>query len=120
MPKKTERIFKKVSNIKEYLEVLKSHGEKVLFRYPVKNQYESVTYADFYAQVMDIAAGFSSLGLAGKRIAVIGPTAPEWIASYLAVLASGGVIIPLDKELDESAIAGFLETAEAEAQTDEE
>ena len=115
MGRKTERVFTKVSNIKEYMEVLKSHGDKVLFRYPVGNQYESMSYAQFYNQVMDTAAGFAALGLAGKRIAVIGPTAPEWVSSYLAVLVSGGVIIPMDKELDAVAIAGFLETAEAEA-----
>ena len=31
MGRKTERVFTKVSNIKEYMEVLKSHGDKVLF-----------------------------------------------------------------------------------------
>ena len=115
MGRKTERVFTKVANIKEYMDVLKSHGDKVLFRYPVGTQYESMTYADFHEQVMNTAAGLAALGLAGKRIAVIGPTAPEWVSSYLAVLVSGGVIIPMDKELDEVAIAGFLETAEAEA-----
>ncbi len=115
MGRKTERVFKKVSNIKEYMDVLQSHGDKVLFRYPVGTQYESMTYATFHEQVMNTAAGLAVLGLAGKRVAVIGPTAPEWISSYLAVLVSGGVVIPMDKELDEVAIAGFLETAEAEA-----
>ena len=115
MNKKTERIFTKVSNIKEYMEVLKSHGDKVLYRYPVGNEYQSMTYSAFYEQVMHTAAGFAALGLAGKRIAVIGPTAPEWVSSYLAVLVSGGVVIPMDKELDAAAIYGFLETAEAEA-----
>jgi len=115
MGRKTERIFTEVSNIREYLDVLKSHGDKVLYRYPVGNQYASMTYSQFHTQVLDTAAGLKSLGLAGKRIAVIGPTSPEWVSSYLAVLASGGVIIPMDKELDATAIAGFLETAEAEA-----
>lgn len=115
MSRKTERIFTKVSSIKEYLEVLKSHGNKELYRYPVENRYASMTYAEFYTSVIDTAAGFQALGLSGKRIAVIGPTSPQWVSSYLAVLAIGGVIIPMDKELDATAIAGFLETAEAEA-----
>ncbi len=115
MNKKTERIFTKVSNIKEYLEVLKGHGDKELYRYPVGSKYASMTYGEFYKKVIDTAAGFKALGFSGKRIAVIGPTAPEWVSTYLAVLATGGVIIPMDKELDSTAIAGFLETAEAEA-----
>lgn len=115
MGRKTQRIFKEVSNIREYMDVLQSHGDKVLYRYPVGTQYASMTYSEFHTQVLDTAAGFKALGLAGKRIAVIGPTSPEWVSSYLAVLVSGGVIIPMDKELDATAIAGFLETAEAEA-----
>ncbi len=113
--KKTERVFTKVNNVKEYLEVLKSHGDKTLYRWLEGNTYTSNTYNEFYDLVISIAKGYQNAGLSGKRIAVIGETSVEWVASYIAVLASGGVVIPMDKELDVSAIEGFLETAEAEA-----
>lgn len=113
--KKTERIFTPVNNIKEFLEVLKNHGERTLYRWPDGKEYTSNTYSEFYAKIIAIAKGYKNAGLAGKRIAVIGETSVEWVASYLAVLATGGVVIPMDKELDITAIEGFLETAEAEA-----
>ena len=113
--KKTERKFTPVHNIKEYLEVVHSHGDKTLYRWLENNEYVSNTYNEFYAKVIGIAKGYQKIGLAGKRIAVIGETSVEWVASYLATLAVGGVVIPMDKELDVAAIEGFLETAEAEA-----
>ena len=113
--KKTERIFTPVNNIKEFLEVLKNHKDRTLYRWPDGKEYTSNTYAEFYAKVIAIAKGYKNAGLAGKRIAIIGETSVEWVASYLAVLAVGGVVVPMDKELDVTAIEGFLETAEAEA-----
>ena len=114
--RKTARIFTPVNNIKEFLNVLEGHGDKTLYRWlESPNSYTSNTYKEFYAKVIAIAKGYQKAGIAGKRIAVIGETSVEWVASYLAVLATGGVVIPMDKELDISAIEGFLETAEAEA-----
>ena len=82
MGRKTERVFKKVSNIKEYMDVLKSHGDKVLFRYPVGTQYESITYAAFHEQVMNTAAGLAALGLAVGLLA--GRNPPRMGCSGLA------------------------------------
>ena len=112
--KKTERVFTPVSNLKEYLAVLNNHGEKTAYRYPQNNEYYSITYKEFYEMIISEAAGLSAMGLAGKRIAVIGETSVEWVSSYLAALAAGGIIIPMDKELDISAIGGLLESVEAE------
>ena len=113
--KKTERIFTKVHSIKEYLAVLEGHGDKTLYRWLEAREYKSNTYTEFVALIKSIAKGIEANSLSGKRIAVIGETSVEWVASYLAILASGGVVIPMDKELDTAAIEGFLETAEAEA-----
>ena len=113
--KKTERNFTPVNNISEFLEVVRSHGDKTLYRWLEGNTYVSNTYNEFHGKIIGIAKGFTKLGLAGKRIAIIGETSVEWVASYLATLAVGGVVIPMDKELDVTAIEGFLETAEAEA-----
>lgn len=115
MSKKTERIFTPVKNVGEFLEVLRAHGDKTLYRWLENNAYVSNTYSEFHAKVIGIAKGYQKLGLSGKRIAIIGETSVEWVASYIATLAVGGVVIPMDKELDVTAIEGFLETAEAEA-----
>ena len=113
--KKTERIFKQVHSISEYLSNIQSHGDKIIYSYLSGKEYVSLTYRDFCDKVYSIGAGLRALGLEGKRIAVIGETSPEWVASYLATLAIGGVIVPMDKELDIKEIEGFLAGVDAEA-----
>ena len=90
--KKTERIFTTINNVKEFLDVVKSHGDKTLYRWLEGNEYVSNTYSEFYAKIIAIAKGYQKIGLSGKRIAIIGETSVEWVASYLATLAVGGVV----------------------------
>ena len=113
--KKTQRVFNEVHNVKEFLANIRTHGNKTLYRYVSGREYLSLTYSDFCDMVECEAAGLSALGLAGKRVAVIGETSPEWVSTYLAVMSIGGVIIPMDKELDIKEIEGFLSGVEAEA-----
>ena len=99
----------------EFCVRLAMRGEKVLFRYFQGGEICEMTYAAFAEEVRRLAGGLTALGLAGRRIAVIGETSPRWLATYFAVLASGGVIVPLDRELDDAAIVGFLTSVEASA-----
>lgn len=113
--KKTERIFTPISSFKHLLDTMDARGEKILFQYPVGKSYESVAYGEFANRVRVVAAGLDAVGLAGKRVAVIGETSPEWVMTYLAVTCTGGVIVPMDKELAISEIEGFLSSVDAEA-----
>ena len=56
-----------------------------------------------------------SLGLAGARIAVIGPTRYEWLLAYYAVVCGAGVAVPVDKELPDDEIANILSDSGAQA-----
>ena len=59
------------------------------------------------------------LGLGGKRIAVIGDTSPFWISTYLAAVITGGVAVPMDKDLKPEEISAFLAFAEIDAVAEE-
>ena len=112
---KTPRIYERVANVLDLLQVLDKHGNKVVFSYFGKGRkLKDMTYAQLADLVHDIAAGLTAKGYAGKRIAIIGETSPQWVASYLAILAIGGVAIPMDKELDIEVIGEFLERVDAE------
>lgn len=113
--KKIEKRAPNVQDIVDFLEHIEKFGDKVLFRYFKKKQIIDVTYAEYVSLVHRLSAGFSALDLAGKRIAVIGETSVNWIATYMAALASGSVIIPMDKELATTEISGFLNMASADA-----
>ena len=113
---KTERKYERVSDVKDYVNVIARHGDRVAISYfDKKRNVVDVTYTEFTQRVKELAAGLTEIGLSGKKIAVIGETSYEWISSYIATLASDSVVIPMDKELEISVIEEFLSWVEADA-----
>ena len=114
--KKTERIYTPVESMSHFARKIALFNDKIAFRW-LNKQHEilSMTYRELSERIRRQAAGFSAAGLAGKRIAVIGETSVEWVTTYVAAIAAGGVAIPLDRELDAKEIEGFLTFAEADA-----
>ena len=95
---------------------LASFGDRTAFRYFDKERnIVCVSYADLSSRILRMAAGYDKLGLAGRRIAIIGETSVEWVTAYVATVAGGGVAIPMDRELDVAEIENFLAFAEADA-----
>ncbi|MBR2908027.1 MAG: AMP-binding protein [Clostridia bacterium] len=112
--KKTVRICTPVTNVLEEIRVMEGHGDKPLFSYKANGKDNAMTYAEFVTLVKRTAKGITEAGLAGKHVALLSETRPEWFACYFAVLLTGGVVIPMDKELAASEIVNFLAIAKAE------
>ena len=112
---KTERVYDYVSCASELCRAIENRGDRVLFSFfTFDHRLCDITYAEFGKMIKSVAAGLTSLGYAGKRIAVIGETSPEWLCMYLAILSVGGVAIPMDRELAPSEIEKFLDWVEAD------
>ncbi len=105
----------KVWDVNDLLERIQLHGDKIIYKYFEGKDVKEMKYSEFYSLVTNVAAGFTSLGLNGKRIAVIGETSPQWLSTYVGALAAGSVIIPMDKELAVTEIEKFLGLVEADA-----
>ena len=105
----------RASDILDLLEQIADHGDRVAYRYYVGKEIKVMTYGELHTMAYECAAGFDAMGLKGKRVAVIGDTSPQWIATYLAALAAGCIIVPMDKELDVGEICKFLDIVEAKA-----
>ena len=105
----------RASDILDLLEQIRDHGDRVAYRYYVGREIRVMTYAELYTMVDECAAAFDAMGLKGQRVAVIGDTSPQWIATYMASLAAGCVVVPMDKELDVGEICKFLDIVEAKA-----
>ena len=90
-------------------------GDKPFSEYLEAGERKTVTYRDFHNMVASFATALDVHGLAGRRIAVIGETHPAYLATYLATVIMGGMIIPMDKELAPEQVAAFLTHAEADA-----
>ncbi len=110
------RLYERVMDVKDFCRVLTKHSDKVLFTYfDKKRKLHDITYGEFLFKAKSLAAALTKRGYAGKRIAIIGETSVNWMASYIAILSVGGVAIPLDKELEISVIEGFMQSVDADA-----
>ncbi len=83
------------------------YSERQLFAFARSGEEYTVSYGEFYSYVNAIARGMMAAGVAGCRVALLGETSVEWIATYIATVISGGEIVPLDANLDREHIAEF-------------
>ena len=56
-----------------------------------------------------------SMGLKGKRIAIISENRYEWGQSYLAICCGTGIVVPIDKALPEGEIENLIKRSKVEA-----
>ncbi|MEE1013494.1 MAG: AMP-binding protein [Clostridia bacterium] len=107
---------------RKYLENLKdliSYGgeaykDKVAFRYRKNGTVADVSFAEFAADVTALGEYLLAKGYTdGARIALVGENSYPWVVSYFAVLNSGNVLVPIDKELKPNEIVHLLNDSEA-------
>lgn len=111
--KKTEHIYTVVEDVGEYLDVLAVHGDRVMFAWKHDDIASEIKYSEFHDLTVSFALGLKEkLTESGQKVAIIGETSPFWVAAYLAVIASGNVAVPMDKELDPEEMAKFFAAAD--------
>ena len=92
------------NNIKELVyHISEKYNEKIAFVIKHKNgsevSYENITYKGLLEDINKLGTALYSLGLKGKRVAIIGKNRYEWVLTHLANLLGGSVSVPLDKDL---------------------
>lgn len=107
-------------NIREVLgNSVKLYPESTAFILKEKKEnevtYKNITFTQLQEEVNYLGTALISLGLKGKRIAIISPNRYEWCVSYLAILNGVGIAVPLDKSLPEEELIGSLERSKADA-----
>lgn len=115
---KTARIFLPISSFAELIAHMKDHGGKTVFMWNAREGEEkdgAINYELFAEEVELAAAALTAEGLAGKRIAFLGNPSVTYAAFMLATLATGGVIVPLDRERSTEDIAALLQRSSASA-----
>ncbi len=91
------------------------YGDKALYIYKENGETVKKTYNEFLNDVRNFSTALYSRGLAGKSIAVTGDTHPAWMVAFLAVICTGGIIVPLDRELDVDQAIEFMKIANCSA-----
>lgn len=78
-------------------------------------KYTNITYKQFGLDIDSLGSSLVKRGLKGKRIAVISPNRYEWMVSYLATINGTGIVVPLDKGLQDKEIESLLQRSYADA-----
>ncbi len=90
-----------IATLRELLEqAVARYGSKAALVSKRQGKYQPTNYQELGVQVRQLATFFDHLGTApGDRIAVLGENRTEWAIAYLAVVSSGRVVVPIDKDL---------------------
>ncbi len=86
-------------------------GDKVQYIYKNNGEMCEKTFIEFGNDVKNFSTALYEKGLAGKRIAVIGDTHPAWMTAFYSTIITGGVVVPLDRELDADQMVEFIKIA---------
>ena len=74
-------------------------GERLAFRYLRGGEVVDVTYREFRDMTLALGEAMTERGWNGAHIAVVSENSFPFVLSFLTVLQSAGVFVPLDKEL---------------------
>lgn len=91
------------------------YAERDAFRIRTREGFRSVSYAKFNQDVLNLAATLTSKGLAGDHLALVGENSYDWVVTYIATVVSGGVIVPIDKELTTEEMQTIVVESESRA-----
>ncbi len=81
-----------------------------------KGKYEEITYGMFREDVLSFGTGLLEyLGLRGKRVVIVSETTYDWYVSYMTLLCSGIIAIPMDKELPSNEFENLVKRSRASA-----
>ncbi|MDF1613874.1 AMP-binding protein [Desulfurivibrio dismutans] len=97
---------KEYGSLTELLVGLPEWGEQPALVLVEAEQIRRWSYRQLGARVDEVAGGLLAMGLQpGELVGLLGENRPEWIFAALAVLRAGGVLLPLDAQLDDDGLA---------------
>jgi len=103
----------KFDTIKEMLDMAANEaGGKIAFKYKENGEIIEQTYSEFVNQVNWLGSALTEFGFGDKHIACIGTNSYKWVVTYLTVLKSAGVFVPVDKDLPPADIFHILNESE--------
>lgn len=103
-----------VNTIEEMIDkVLKEAPNKIAYKYKSGDEIHSLTFEAFINRVYSLGAFLTAKGEGCGRIACLGNNSSRWITAYFTALRSGGIFIPLDRQLPERDIIHLLNDSEA-------
>ncbi len=88
--------------------------DRIAMQIKQEHTYRQCTYQQLVDQAEGLAAALLRHDLRrGDRVAIVAENRPEWVISYLGIMAAGGTAVPLDIQLSSGDIARLLARSDA-------
>src|SRR5436190_17012766 len=121
----TDRLTRKTTSLAELLaHRVRDTPDREAYRYPVGEQWRSMTWRQSGERVRAIAAGLLSLGLGREdRVGILCNTRVEWLLADLGILSAGGAtttVYPSSTAEETAFILADSETRYAFAEDDKQ
>ena len=82
---------------------------------PTDKEVKKVSFPQWRDDVRDLGTALISKGLRKKNIALLGENSYGWCCAFFAIMASGAVVVPVDKDLAVEDILGIIGATQCEA-----
>lgn len=89
-----------------------NYDDREAFVYLKKDRMVSVSFEAFKDDVRAVGSDLFRNGFRNCHIAVLGENSYEWILTWFAVVCSGSVIVPIDKDMDPDGIETLVRDSE--------
>ena len=106
---------KYLEDLKELIDYVgKEYSNKTAYRYREGQGITDVSFEKFSADVTALGEYILNSGYKdGDRIALIGENSYNWVVAYFAVINSGNVVVPIDKELKANEIYRLINDSDS-------
>ncbi|NLY42394.1 MAG: AMP-binding protein [Clostridiaceae bacterium] len=97
--------------------VARKYPDRIAYSYkkdPRDTKTVDVTFSQVRDDVRNMGTELISMGCTDKKVAIIGETSYNWICSYYAMMATGAIVVPVDKDMPLDELTGILNFAECE------
>ncbi len=104
------KFFATIDNI---IDSLQKWGRSPAICQFTNDRVERWSYKELYDRIDEVARHLQKLGLKrSDRVILFAPNSPLWIVACLAVMRTGGVIVPVDAQLDTDSVRYILNDAD--------
>lgn len=107
--------YKTIREVFERAIALYKNRPFILEKFSHKDEkFTEITYEKFGKDVIGLVTGLNKvLDLKGKRVVIIGENTYYWYVSYMGMLCSDAIAVPVDKELPANEIENVIKRAHA-------
>ncbi len=106
--------MRQINDLKDMLDssaVIHSDRTAYLIKEKAGTDYIPVKFWQLKEDVDSLGTALCAMGMAGRKIALIGENSYHWVVTYMATINGTGVIVPIDKELPPGEIESLMNRA---------